>query len=553
MRIKHSALILTAGFLLMPTLLWSQLPGMGGGPPGGGGPAGFGGPGGGPPGMGMGGFNPEMLFDRFANGKDVIRRADLDERGQRFFDRFAPMMGITNGELTREQFRQGMARGMQMMQSGQLPGGMTIGAPGAGAGGPGMDQQDRDRRTEQRFQQMDQNQNGVLEFDEMSDNLKAERDKYDLNHDGVIDLNEYKAYMQARRDSQSQSGENRGGPGGIGLPGLPPQLPPPESEERQRPTIYRAGNLPRDFPYARLDTDLDGQIGLYEWKAGGMRIGEFLTMDLNGDGFLTVEEFYRWRKQSQEEAAKSMGLNPAAMANGRGPGMGGGMMGGGGGMFAMGNGGFGNGGRGFGMGGGGFGVPGMGMGGGDRNFGPGGNDRGPGMMSFGGPGSGGGGFGNGAPGFGMGGGGRFGGGGVPGMGMGGGGFGNGGKGFGTVGGGFGNGGQGFGMGGGGRFGGGGAPGTGMGGGGFTPQTGAFAPPGGGGGIGAMTPQGRFPGMGGDQSLGGDRGPRGPRADRIPGMGGPGGGGPGGDRGPGGGGAAPGGGRRGGGGGPRGPE
>src|SRR5262245_53997079 len=126
MRIKHSALILTSGFLLMPTLLWSQLPGMGGGGAPGGGPGAFGG--GGAP--GMGGFNPEMLFDRYAQGKDVIRRADLDERGQRFFDRMAPMMGATNGELTRDQFRRGMAQGMQMLQSGQLPPGMNGGRPG---------------------------------------------------------------------------------------------------------------------------------------------------------------------------------------------------------------------------------------------------------------------------------------------------------------------------------------------------------------------------------------------------------------------------------------
>src|SRR5262249_41428412 len=237
MRIKHSALILTAGFLLMPTLLWSQFPGMGGGPPGTG-RGGFSGQGSGGSGMGSGGFNLEFLFDRYAQGKDVIRRADLDERGQRFFDRFAPMAGVSNGEMTREQFRQGMAKGMQMFQSGQLPGAMTSGPPAAGPGGlggPGLDQQDRDRRIEQRFQQMDLNQNGVLEFDEMSDNLKAERDKYDLNHDGVIDLNEYKAYIQARRDSQSQSGDNRGGGIGLpGLPGLPPQLPPSDSEDRQR-------------------------------------------------------------------------------------------------------------------------------------------------------------------------------------------------------------------------------------------------------------------------------------------------------------------------------
>ena len=41
MRAKHTALILTAGFLLIPTMSWSQFPGGGGF--GGGGPGGFGG------------------------------------------------------------------------------------------------------------------------------------------------------------------------------------------------------------------------------------------------------------------------------------------------------------------------------------------------------------------------------------------------------------------------------------------------------------------------------------------------------------------------------
>jgi EF hand len=524
MRLKHTALILTAGFLLMPTLLWSQFPGMGGSG------------GGGMP--GMGGFNPEMLFDRFAQGKDVIRRADLDERGQRFFDRMAPMMGATNGELTREQFRRGMNTGMQMLQSGQLPQGMNFGRPGGGPGGEG---QDRDQRTDARFQQYDRNQDGVLSNDELSDTLQAERDKYDANHDGTIDLNEYRAYIQARRDNPS--GDNRGGPGGaLGMLGGLPQLPRPGAEERERPTMYRAGSLPRDFPYARLDTDLDGQVGLYEWKAGGMRIGDFLGMDLNSDGFMTVDEYYRWKKRGEEEARKSMGLTGLAM-NGRGPG-GGGRPGGGGftpgmggpgapggmgaGMFGGGSGGFGMGFPGTGSGnfnpGGGFGVglPG-------RDYGGGRSDRGSGTgmpmtFSLGGDNRGnwgGGNFGGGMPGMIRG----YGGPGSSGMG-----------GFTPGGGGFTPGGGGF------------TPMGGMGG-----QPGAFTP-GGGGGMGMAMP-GRFGQPGGDQGRGEIGGPRrdrgqggppgmdgGPRRDRVPG--GPGmdgGGGPrpgsdrgqGGDRGPGG--------------------
>src|SRR5262249_49079078 len=41
------------------------------------------------------------------------------------------------------------------------------------------------------------------------------------------------------------------------------------------------------------DTDNDGQIGLYEWKASGRPIETFLAMDRNKDGFLTIDEIMR--------------------------------------------------------------------------------------------------------------------------------------------------------------------------------------------------------------------------------------------------------------------
>jgi Ca2+-binding EF-hand superfamily protein len=40
--------------------------------------------------------------------------------------------------------------------------------------------------------------------------------------------------------------------------------------------------------YRAYDKDGDGQIGLYEWPRA--RIAEFLALDKNGDGFLTVNE-----------------------------------------------------------------------------------------------------------------------------------------------------------------------------------------------------------------------------------------------------------------------
>ncbi len=383
MRLKHSALILSAGFLLMPTLMWSQ--GPGGGFPGGGG---FGQPGGGA-GGGLSRMDPDMMFNMLSGGKDVINLDQLDPRMKGMMDRFGPMLGLSGNQISRDQFRQSMGRVREMAASGQLPMmGQAGGQPGAFSGMPGG-QEGADRRFEDMFKQYDKNQNGVLEFDEMSETLRAERDNYDTDRNGVIDLNEFKNYISARmgRSLGIQPGQP-GAPGG----------PAPDQDEVRRPTVIRAGNLPRDFPYAALDTDADGQIGLYEWKAAGRRISEFVTLDTNNDGFLTVDEYYRYRTAQMGGPPKSTTLmggdSPTMLAGGPGMNRGGGFGQGGGfnpGAFGQG-GGFSGQGGGFNMAnfGGGFnrgpGGPGgdamsfrmPGGGGAPGGFNPGGMTQGPG-------------------------------------------------------------------------------------------------------------------------------------------------------------------------------
>ncbi|MBO0697840.1 MAG: hypothetical protein J2P46_05575, partial [Zavarzinella sp.] len=390
MRAKHTALLFTAGLLLMPTLLWSQLPGgFGGGAPGGEGR----------PRMQM---DPDQLFNFVSKGQEVIRVDQLDPASKMMFDRFASRFGLSGNEITRDQFKSAMNRVRDMAASGQFPGGMNFQRGPGGPGAPGGDPGDRDRRIEQRFQRLDKNQDGMLTVDEMPESLQAERAKWDKNGDGFIDLNEFKAYEQARFEAR-QSGDTPR-PAAADAPGGQFDPMAPEEEPRKRPTIVRAGSMPQDFPYSALDTDQDGQIGLYEWKAAGLAISEFLRMDLNGDGFLTVEEYYGWRKQMQDEIARASGSQSNDFARG-GRGMrGGGMLamdtgGGRGAGFGMGGGGRGMGGGGRGMGGGGFG---MGGGGGFGMAGGGGFGMGGGR---GGRGMGGGGFGMGGGGFGMGGGG----------------------------------------------------------------------------------------------------------------------------------------------------
>jgi Ca2+-binding EF-hand superfamily protein len=55
------------------------------------------------------------------------------------------------------------------------------------------------------------------------------------------------------------------------------------------------GILPTDLPswFHDVNTDDDGQIGLYEWRKSGRRLEDFRQYDLNDDGFLSPEEILR--------------------------------------------------------------------------------------------------------------------------------------------------------------------------------------------------------------------------------------------------------------------
>ena len=74
--------------------------------------------------------------------------------------------------------------------------------------------------------------------------------------------------------------------------------PPAAKDEEKsdpRPTVQRYGNLPKELPkwWADVDADKDVQLSLYEWRTAGKKVEEFVALDLNTDGFLTVEEYLR--------------------------------------------------------------------------------------------------------------------------------------------------------------------------------------------------------------------------------------------------------------------
>jgi Ca2+-binding EF-hand superfamily protein len=288
---------------------WTQFPGGNdnGGGRGGGGFRG---------GRGIRGGDPNAFFDMLARGKEVVNRADLDLRMQSFFDRIAANAGITNGQITRQQFVESMQQ-----RAASRPGGPDLGAAAA-PGAPGARDAPRPGGPEARgarggwnpadfadrlFRRQDQNGDGLLNFDEMPEALRQERDKWDANKDGFIDPTEFRAYMQAR---MQQSLAERGWPGlGPNGEGAGTEAEAAPIEEERRPVVHRVGKLPKELPpwFAQLDTDRDAQVGLYEWKESGRPLDEFLAMDRNNDGFLTVDEVLRYVAQAKNHPPDANG------------------------------------------------------------------------------------------------------------------------------------------------------------------------------------------------------------------------------------------------------
>jgi hypothetical protein len=163
------------------------------------------------------------------------------------------------------------------------------------------------------FQILDRNRDNLLTGDEIPEGLLVVIDRADKSKDNAIDLDEYRDYLQGRVQTESQfvtpkekdkekpTKEERIREATSSLDKKP--LDPDEV----RPTVYRdPKQLPKDFPswFLKLDTDHDLQVGLYEWRAAGRLLDEFNTMDLNGDGYLTIEEYLRWKKQASEVSTK---------------------------------------------------------------------------------------------------------------------------------------------------------------------------------------------------------------------------------------------------------
>jgi len=154
-------------------------------------------------------------------------------------------------------------------------------------------------QAEEAFRKLDANGDGLLDYNEMDEGLRAERGKWDTDQNGFIDLAEFKEYFRAHRRQNREAvtaqvfhqllTQEASRALQMQLAGQPMVV---NNNMQAQPADAALLDLPPNLPpwFTQYDFDHDGQIGLYEWKRAGQPIERFLEYDHNGDGFITPDE-----------------------------------------------------------------------------------------------------------------------------------------------------------------------------------------------------------------------------------------------------------------------
>jgi hypothetical protein len=186
------------------------------------------------------------MFDSVSNGRDVIYRSSLNDRQKTFLDQIMGSRGGANAAqnsfISRNDF-------MNAMSSFRQP----SGRPGSAAPG-------QSSRFGTAFQPPSAAPPANADRSNASPQNTPRRSSRTSNVDLYLAMNTFMA-----------------------------STPPPDVT---RSAMIRADKLPTDASawFSRLDTDHDGQIGLYEWVNAGLNPAEFKVFDRNDDGLITPEE-----------------------------------------------------------------------------------------------------------------------------------------------------------------------------------------------------------------------------------------------------------------------
>jgi hypothetical protein len=208
-------------------------------------------------------------FARLADGQPAWRRDDRAKKPLReIHDRITQRMRLAGDEVRRDEF---IRYARHYLSPKDSP---------AWDDKPPKDPLEEPRKI---FRKLDRDRDGALAADELPDGLRADLRRWDEDRDGRINEKEYLRRFGSRLREVARDR-------GVVLPG---EEPPPRTEAR--PTVSRATRLPPGLPdwFSALDTDRDGQVGLYEWKRAGRTLADFRMYDANADGFITADECLR--------------------------------------------------------------------------------------------------------------------------------------------------------------------------------------------------------------------------------------------------------------------
>ena len=240
------------------------------GGPGGGGP---GGPGGGGRGRQQ---DPEQVFNFYSGGGPTIDFSKMTPEQRVFAQGRLEQRGIPypgdNGVVTKEQFITAFNQSQAMRAAGG-PGG-----PGSGFYGPG---------------------------------------NMSMGNNGNFGNGQQNGFGNGQQNGFGPQQGSFGGSNGD------PRRDEKKQEDRSLVAI-RFGKLPDGLPdwFEQLDTDKDGNVGLYEWLADKRTMSEFMAMDLDGDGLLAPQEWLRYSAKKIEddrlEARENGERRPSAPGAGRG-------------------------------------------------------------------------------------------------------------------------------------------------------------------------------------------------------------------------------------------
>ena len=261
---------------------------------------------------GFGGFkmpDPGEIFAKISGGKDSfdVKTIQLQSGGwgptpeqqKEAMMTFLQKKGVTDGTMSKANYVEHFNERMTEMRAKRGDKGKRAedkqpeGTAPTPVAVPAAPSPDLEAQARESFALLDTDKNGSLSVEELKANGKRgqrlldDLAKWDTNKNGTIELPEYVEFYKTHNQGKS----------GLNPPGAPVD-PAKPVEEDKRPIVYRTGKMPKELPawFEEADKDKDGQVGLYEWKASGKSVSEFMAMDQNGDGFLTVEEVLRYQR-----------------------------------------------------------------------------------------------------------------------------------------------------------------------------------------------------------------------------------------------------------------